>query len=207
MSAKPGATCADVVILCGGRGSRMGGLDKGWVTLAGAPLVAWVHQAVAAQTADFGAIHISANRELDRYQALGVSVLVDRQPDFPGPLAGIDAAFAHSKATWLWVVPCDMPLLPVEMLDRLQQAILETNAPMAVVTLDGHPQPANCLVHRQCWPALQAQMQAGQGALWRWQQRCGAVYVPFEHADAMPNLNTPEALAALETTLSQLIQK
>ncbi|CAK0777040.1 Molybdenum cofactor guanylyltransferase [Gammaproteobacteria bacterium] len=93
----------------------MGGLDKGWVEWRGRPLIEWALERLAPQVPT---LMISANRHLDRYQALGHAVHPDVSPDFQGPLAGIAAGLAAGPAALL-VVPCDCPRLPLDLAGRL----------------------------------------------------------------------------------------
>lgn len=190
----------DALILCGGAGRRMGGVDKGWVHWRGQPLIEAMLAVVQRQSQPPRRIWISANRELERYRALpGIAgVLQDATPDFPGPLAGIDAAFAASKADWLWILPCDTPNLPTDTLQRLQQASDGVDLTVAALA-DGdalHRQPTICLAHRRSWPVLQQQWQQGQRALWRWQQAVPHRHVPFTERHAFDNLNTADSLTA-----------
>ena len=81
------------IVLAGGRGSRMGGVDKALLMLDGRPLIAQVIDRMGCARA------ISANGDPARFASFGLPVLPDPLPDFPGPLAGIlaglDWAAAH----------------------------------------------------------------------------------------------------------------
>lgn len=193
------AVVVDAVILAGGEGRRLGGVDKGWVMLAGKPLVQWARDAVFRQTVPARQLWVSANRNQDRYAMLG-AVVGDRSPGFAGPLAGIDAAFAASDADWLWIVPCDTPLLPDDTLSRLLTGI--GNADAAVAVTEAGWQPTVCLAHRRTWPALQARLAAGQGSVRHWLTACGAAEVYFDEAAAFTNTNDADALARLAAELS-----
>ncbi len=191
----------DAVILAGGEGRRLGGVDKGWAMLAGTPLVQWAWEAVSRQTAPVRRVWLSANRNQDRYAELGATVLGDRSPGFAGPLAGIDAAFAGSDAEWLWIVPCDTPLLPADALSHLLAGVGTADAAVAVT--EAGWQPTVCLVHRRTWPALQARLAAGQGSVRHWLIACGAVEVHFEDTAAFTNTNDAAALASLSDALQR----
>lgn len=190
----------DALILCGGAGRRMGGVDKGWADWRGQPLIHAMLGVVRRQSLPARQIWISANRELERYRALpGITgVVTDATPGFPGPLAGIDAAFATSHADWLWVLPCDTPNLPDDTLQQLQEASHGVDLIVAAIA-DGegwHMQPTICLAHRRSWPVLQQHWQQGHRALWRWQQAVPHRQVQFADARAFDNLNTPDSLTA-----------
>ncbi|MEI6414721.1 MAG: molybdenum cofactor guanylyltransferase MobA [Pseudomonadota bacterium] len=104
------------LILAGGQGARMGGLDKGWVEWQGRPLIEW---AIERLTPQVDSLMISANRHLDRYQTLGHAVFPDASQNFQGPLAGIVAGLAASPTPALLVVPCDCPRFPLHLIEPL----------------------------------------------------------------------------------------
>ena len=114
----------EALILAGGRGARLGGKDKGWIMWSGLPLVEHALSALARQSPPPSRILISANRNVDAYQQTGHNVVTDERPDFPGPLAGIEAGLMRCKKNPLLVVPCDAPLLP-NIFDRLQQSLAD----------------------------------------------------------------------------------
>jgi len=104
------------VILAGGEGRRMGGVDKGLLGYRGRPLVAQVIDALRPQV---GGMVISANRNGERYAGFGWPVVPDLRSGFSGPLAGIEAALAQVVTEWALIVPCDVPNLPADLVDRL----------------------------------------------------------------------------------------
>lgn len=82
----------------------MGGQDKGWLELVGAPLVELTLARLRPQLAN-GELLISANRNLERYAALARAL-----PDAPefagcGPLAGLEAGLAACAAPGWWRFP------------------------------------------------------------------------------------------------------
>ncbi len=107
-----------LVILAGGRGLRAGGIDKGWVNWRGTPMIHHLLQQFGRQSSS---VIVSANRNLEAYQALGVTVVTDLRADFPGPLAGLEAALAVIDTPCQVILPCDMPLLPTDLPQRLMQ--------------------------------------------------------------------------------------
>ena len=111
------------IILCGGRGERVGGIDKGWLEYRGRPLVEQVLQRLQPQVSD---VVISANRNLERYRALGHTAVSDEWENYQGPLAGIAAALPHCRHDACVVVACDMPLLPLDLGERLS-AVLKSH--------------------------------------------------------------------------------
>ena len=123
------ATGITGVILAGGRGSRMGGVDKGLQDLQGRPLVQWVLERLAPQV---DSVLINANRNLPRYAGFGCPVLPDLIPDFAGPLAGLQAALAGAATPLVATVSCDSPLLPADLVRRLQEALAAADADLTV---------------------------------------------------------------------------
>src|SRR5689334_12941925 len=108
------------VVLAGGQGRRMGGVDKGLVALDDKPMVAHVIARLAPQV---GAIVINANQNIDRYAALGHPVVSDEVGGFAGPLAGLHAGMAYATAPYVVTSPCDSPFLPEDLVARLGQAL------------------------------------------------------------------------------------
>lgn len=185
------------VILAGGQGSRMGGVDKGWLALAGKPLVAHVLERIRPQAAE---VLISANRRLDDYQALGCTVLPDALADYPGPLAGIQQALRRASHDLLLCVPCDAPWLPLDLADRLHAALVESQsqADIAVASAAGSPQPVVFLCRRSVSASLDAYLQQGGRRVGAWQSGINRVLVEFDDAGVFRNLNTPEELASAD---------
>ena len=104
------------LILAGGRGSRMGGVDKGLQNHLGMPLAMHALLRLGPQV---GEIMINANRNLGAYEAMGVPVWPDTLPDYAGPLAGFLAGLEHCETPYLVTVPCDSPLFPDDLVQRL----------------------------------------------------------------------------------------
>jgi len=140
------------IILSGGRATRMNGVDKGLVLLQSKPLIQHVIDRLTPQADE---ILINANRELVQYQALGYTVLRDEVEDFLGPLAGFSLGLQHAKHDYVLTVPCDSPLLPVDLAQRLMAALVEDKAETAVASSDGSTHPVFCLCKKKlcCHPS------------------------------------------------------
>ncbi|WP_198655753.1 molybdenum cofactor guanylyltransferase MobA [Salinicola sp. CR57] len=187
---------ADVtgVLLAGGRGQRMGGVDKGWVDLDGRPLVA---QAVQRLSPQVDRVVISANRHLDRYRRLGHAVVTDTLPGYPGPLAGALGALRVVSTPWILLIPVDMPWLPVDTLARLAGGIGE--ADIAVAHDGGRLQPLVALIRSSLGADLSEWLAAGGGRVVTWYDRHRWVQVDFPGLEAQfANLNTPHEVALAE---------
>lgn len=182
-------------ILAGGRGERLGGVDKGLVMLQGRPLAAWVLDRVRSQAGD---ILIVANRHLPDYAAFGVPVVSDSWPDFRGPLMGFDAAMRASTTDWLLCVPCDAVRLPADLAQRLLAGARRAAAPAAYARSRGDAHYVCCLLSRTLAPALAAAIGGGESAPRRWLGQVGAVAVdiPDDDGQFRWSLNTPADLAA-----------
>ena len=179
------------LILAGGAGSRMGGVDKGLQFYRGKLLVQWVIACLAPQVDE---LIISANRNLDTYSALGYQVVTDSDAeDYAGPLAGLQAGLSAARHELVLCVPCDTPHLPNTLALRLVSALGE--APMAVARCTDHPQPTVCLVRSKLLPALSEFLASGERKMGWWQRQNGAIYVDFDDVSAFANLNTNDDLA------------
>lgn len=178
------------VILAGGLGRRMGGVDKGLAEFQGRPLVAHVLARLAPQVA---AMMINANRNPDIYAALGVPVVADPWPDFKGPLAGLAAGLAAAGPDCQWVVtcPCDAPFLPTDLVARLWAAAQAASAPLAVARVGGRLQPVFLLARRTLAPSLEAYLARGERRAEAWILSENHVPVDFDDCPgAFANLNT-----------------
>ncbi len=187
------------LILAGGRGSRMGGVDKGLQPHGGVPLARHALNRLAPQV---GRLMLSANRHLDAYAAMGVPVWPDTLPDHSGPLAGFIAGLAHCETPYLATVPCDAPRFSEVLVARLAVALDAAAADLAVaVTLDGdvrRPQPVFCLMKRTLLDDLARFVAAGGRRAADWAARQRFVEVVFDDAPAFANANTLAELALLE---------
>jgi molybdenum cofactor guanylyltransferase len=186
----PGRAHVAAVVLAGGEGRRMGGVDKGLLAYQGYPLIEWVLTAVTPQVDE---VVISANRNLDRYAGYGHRVLADTLPGYPGPLAGVLAALDAVEADWLLVVPCDTPHLPADLVLRLLGAAQLEGVPLAVAT-DGTRVHHTCFIVRTDQrDNLAAFLARGERAVRHWQAGRASASVRFDAA-CFANLNRPRDL-------------
>ena len=184
----------DGLVLAGGRGSRMGGVDKGLQSLHDRPLVAHAIERLRPQVSR---LMISANRHLPEYRRFGLPVLSDADAGaFSGPLAGIAAGLAQCEGEWLMTIPCDCPLLPADLVARLLQAVQDCEA--AVPSLADQIEPAFCLLRRTLLPSLQHYLAGGGRKVQDWLAALQLARVPFDDARAFVNANTLSELQMLE---------
>lgn len=179
------------LILAGGAGTRMGGVDKGLLDYRGRPLVAHALERLAPQVTS---ILISANRNREAYAACGYPVIGDDLPDLPGPLAGLAAGLAACRTDWLLCVPCDCPALPGDLALRLLMAARTAEAAMAIATTAEGRQPIFQLCRHDRLPALQAFLATGERRVGAWCRTQNAIEVLFDDTAAFRNLNTPADL-------------
>ena len=173
------------LILAGGEGRRMNGLDKGLQPHAGRPLI---EHAVERLRPQVDALLISANRNAEVYGRYA-PVVADRSSGFLGPLAGIEAGLAACTTPWLAIVPCDSPHFPLDLVARLLAAAEGIGA--AIVDR----QPVFAVIHRDLQRALTDYLAAGGRRLFEWYAGVGAISVDFPEPAAFANFNTPADLA------------
>ena len=179
------------IVLAGGLGRRMGGVDKGLKELRGRPMVQWVLERLAPQVDD---IVINANQNLERYRAFGHRVVADEVGGFAGPLAGLHAGLKAVKHPLAVTAPCDSPFLPADLVARLQDALGENDLAVAKTGAQAHPVFA--LVRRDCREGLEAFLAQGGRKIDAWYSALKVVEVSFDdEADAFRNINTPEELS------------
>jgi len=191
------------LILAGGRAQRMGGIDKGLVPFMGKPLI---EQAIARLSPQVTTILINANRNHDRYAEYGHAVIADHHPDFAGPLAGFAAGLEHCKTEYLLSVPCDSPVFPLDLSERLLEEMISTQSDLVYASsLDtsgaSWTQPVFCLMRRTVQQSLQAFLDQGGRKIDRWFEALPSSTVVFADDAAFANTNTPEELQALEQVL------
>ena len=197
------------VILAGGRGSRMGGADKGLQNFNGVPLALHTLMRLAPQV---GQIMVNANRNLSVYESFGAPVWPDTTGlgEYAGPLAGFITALERCETPYLLTVPCDTPLFPTDLVDRMATAMARENADFSVAAAceeDGQfrPQPVFCLMHMDMLESLAQFTQAGGRKIDAWTAQHTTVIVPFDQPGDAPhaffNANTLAELHQLEARL------
>jgi molybdopterin-guanine dinucleotide biosynthesis protein A len=196
------------LILAGGRGSRMGGTDKGLQNFHGLPLALQTLMRLQLQSLPLQEVLINANRNLAAYESLGVPVWPDSIDGFAGPLAGFQTGLERCETPLLLTVPCDTPLFPLDLVERLYTAMnaQEADITMAAATeADGtvRPQPVFCLLKTDLLESLVKFTQGGGRKIdaWTGQHRCAIVPfdLPGDSTQAFANANTLAELQQLES--------
>ena len=189
------------LILAGGRGTRMGTVDKGLQMFRDAPMALHVLMRLSPQV---GYIMINANQNIAPYEAFGVPVWQDDMQGYPGPLAGLQTGLIHCETDYLVTAPCDSPFLPKDLVERLADGLEQKNADIAVaVTGAGETRQAHpvfCLVKASLLPHLTLYLQEGGRKFDKWYSSLAVAEVHFEDEDAFRNINTLDDLRKYETT-------
>ena len=192
------------LILAGGRGSRMGHVDKGLQPFRGAPMAAHVMQRLASQV---GGLAINANQNLDAYAAFGVPVWADDLEGFEGPLAGLETGLRRCTTPFMLTAPCDSPFVPPDLAARLGAALNCAGADLALAETeeaDGQgalrvqAQPVFALVRASALPHLSDYLATGGRRMDGWYDRIKVVRVRFDDASAFRNINTLRELQQFE---------
>lgn len=197
------------IVLAGGQGSRMGGLDKGLQPFCGQVLAQHAAQRLWAG-GGVGALHFSANRNPEAYQNFGWPVVQDSLEGFQGPLAGFLAGWSVCHTPYLLTIPCDTPLFAPDLAQHMAATLLAQQAHIALAYAPESPtqpelrrQPAFCLMHRCVAADLAAFVAEGGRKIGAWAQRHPLALVPFNRPQDTPwaftNVNTLEDLRLLET--------
>ena len=186
------------VVLAGGLGRRMGGVDKGLRELHGRPMVAAVIERFAPQV---GELLINANQNIETYAQFGYRVIPDLIGGFAGPLAGLHAALSAAANPLVATAPCDSPFLPTDVVARLHEAMSANDAQLTVAKTGEQAHPVFCLCRRDVLPHLEQFLAGGGRKIDLWYATLRVVEVNFDDvAEAFSNINSPQELAAFEQT-------
>ena len=196
------------LILAGGRGSRMGGVDKGLQNFNGIPLALHTLMRLGPQVET---VMVNANRNLSAYESFGASVWPDASADFAGPLSGFLVGLERAETPYVLTVPCDTPRLPLDLAERLAAAMVRENANIAMAAAPEtddqgqtqiRTQPVFCLMKIELSESLVKFTHAGGRKIDAWTAQHNTVVVPFDAPDddplAFANVNTLNELQALE---------
>lgn len=194
------------LLLAGGRGSRMGGVDKGLQLFQNQPLAQHALQRLRQQTLPPAQLLINANRHLSEYAAFGAPVWPDAIADFAGPLAGFLAGLDHCETPLLLTVPCDVPYFPLSLCERLAQSLRTQQAEIAMAAAleDGRlrTQPVFCLLRTSLAKSLAHFLESGGRKIDAWTAQHKTVVAAFDEPRddqrAFANANTIAELRQLE---------
>lgn len=187
------------VILAGGRGKRMGSVDKGLQLLNGKPMVEHVIERLRPQVST---LVISANRNPEAYAAFGYPVCADEPLAYSGPLAGFLTGLRHCQTLYLVTAPCDVPFLSRRLVEDLHRSLTEKEADLSVAVsrIDEYcqVQPVFCLMKASLAPHLEKFLENGGRRIEEWYATLNVATVCFDDRQAFENVNTPEELERLQ---------
>jgi molybdenum cofactor guanylyltransferase len=196
------------LILAGGRGSRMGGVDKGLQNFNGIPLALHTLMRLGPQVES---VMVNANRNLSAYESFGASVWPDASADFAGPLSGFLVGLERAETPYVLTVPCDTPRLPLDLAERLAEALIREDADIAMAAAPEtddqgqtqiRTQPVFCLLKIELSESLVKFTHAGGRKIDAWTAQHKTVLVPFDAPSddplAFANVNTLTELQTLE---------
>ena len=182
------------LILAGGQGRRMGGVDKGLQVLRGKPMIEWVLARFAPQVDE---VLVNANQNAERYASFGHRVVADDIAGFAGPLAGLQAGLKAASHPLVVTCPCDSPFLPADLVARLREALERQSADLAVAKTGDQAHPVFSLCRRDLLPHLTEFLESGGRKIDAWYATLKVVEVKFDdEAEAFSNINTRDELRA-----------
>jgi molybdopterin-guanine dinucleotide biosynthesis protein A len=186
------------VVLAGGQGRRMGGVDKGLKLLRGKPMIDWVLERFVPQVDE---VLVNANQNIEKYAAYGHRVVPDVIGGYAGPLAGLHRGLTEARHDLVATVPCDSPFLPADLVSRLQGHLNAAGAELAVARTGEQPHPVFCLCRKSVLASLTAFLDGGGRKIDAWYSALAVVEVSFDdQPDAFRNINTQDELTALQNT-------
>lgn len=174
------------VVLAGGQGRRMGGVDKGLQPFRGKPMAQWAIERLAPQVDE---LIVNANQHPADYARFGYRVVPDELAGFAGPLAGLHAGMKAARHELVVTAPCDSPFLPLDLVARLRRSLGANE--LAVAKTGAQPHPVFSLVLRAVLPHLEAFLAAGGRKIDAWYATLKVAEVSFDdEAEAFRNINT-----------------
>ncbi len=189
------------VILAGGAARRMGGEDKGLTELNGRAMIAAVIERLQQQTTS---LMINCNRSQTQYAGFGYPLIEDTLEGGLGPLAGVLSALENSDSDYVLSVPCDTPLLPLDLVERMVAALQQHDAEACTVSDGERLHPVVLLVKRSVLPELRDYLQGGGRKVHDWFYSLSHCSADFsDQPDAFVNINTPQQLASLQQRMQQ----
>jgi len=180
------------VILAGGQSRRFDYDDKGLLEWQGMALVQHVISRLEPQTDQ---LIINSNQNLDAYRGFGYEICSDQQDGFQGPLAGIQAALPLAEYEWVLVSPCDTPLLPNNLVERLLTVLLDQDADIAYPVCDGRQHYLPVLLKASLLPSINQYLAGEQRSMKGWYRHENCIAVPFSTSpEVFSNFNNREDL-------------
>lgn len=185
------------IVLAGGKGRRMDGLDKGMILFRDMPLIEHVLNRLAPQVDQ---LIINANRNFDFYTQAGVPVVPDERLDFAGPLAGMEAALSRVKTPLCLIVPCDTPFLPEDLAARMLRAMYQDGADIVIPDDGDQAQPVFCLMRTSLLDSISRSLDSSIQKVQDWLAMQNLSWADFsDRPEAFTNINDQQTLTRLES--------
>ena len=170
-------------ILAGGFSRRFGS-DKASVSFNGSTLL----QHMASRMAPQGVPVMVATRPDGPGRDCGHPWVADLIPG-EGPLSGTAALLEACETPFLLVTPCDMPVLPPDLGDRMLSFVPGVDGVLATTSERTWPLPAFLSV--DCAPVFRSLLERGKRRADAWLDELPAALVPFR--DLCPEVSAEQA--------------
>lgn len=178
----------EVCILAGGKGSRLGGADKGLFLIEDKPLIEYCIERIQIQTDN---ITINANRNLEKYRVYCPNIIADLDYEAVGPLGGIHTGLQKINRNYICFVPCDCPLLPLDLIEKLSQPFDYGDYDLTVASIEGKYQPTFFVAKKRLKLCLKKFIAKGGRKIMHWVNQTNYRSVEFSDPNEFMNLNTP----------------
>jgi molybdenum cofactor guanylyltransferase len=182
------------VILTGGSGSRMGGIDKQLIEIEGQTIISRTLNVIRPLFTEI----IISGKEVDGLSDKNITFVSDRFPG-RGPLAGIESALSASKAPYLFVFAGDMPWLSSELICNQIAYMIADPCDILVPRLGNDIEPLHAIISKRVSSLLTEYLEKEEGnAVRRFYYRTSLkffdVALPLPGTDPFTNINHPEDL-------------
>jgi molybdopterin-guanine dinucleotide biosynthesis protein A len=189
------------IILAGGQARRMGGQDKGLISLAGKPMIEYVIKSIEPQV---DTIIINANRNQSLYEKYGFPVVADQIEGYCGPLAGMASGLEHATTPFVVTVPCDSPFIPDDLVHKLYSTLQHENAEICTIRSNGRLQPVFTLMKSELFNSILEFLNNGERKIDKWFDKHRLAIADFsDQPDTFININSTEELEEVEIKLKK----
>jgi len=186
-------------IIAGGQSRRMGGGNKGIKPLQEKMMITHVVERITPQSS---AIVINANDAPEEYRALDYPLIADSITGHLGPLAGVLTILETFEDELVMILPCDTPLIPLDLVERMQTKLLQSDSDLCTIEADGNLHPIFMLLKRTLAPSIREFLEAGERRVGFWLKQQNYCVADFgDQAHAFSNINTPEEFERISREL------
>ena len=186
-----------VLILAGGKGTRMKGADKGLIKVHGKYVIEYLISMARKYSPN---VFVNANRNISFYKELECNVVKDVLKDYQGPLAGIYSGLLQVQTNYLITLPCDGPLISDEYFTKMLESPMTDKIKCACC--NDRLQPVYALIPTKLIGALKEFLDDGERKIDKWYNQCGLEIVDFSHnPEIFINVNSEEELLQYENEI------